>query len=654
MNFRHAFLISAVAAAPLMSESASARTLVQLYKDLAAAPREVETTPERRAATLDALAVMPADVEACVAITDISSMYKTMPLLFIEPGKGLDNPKISEHIETFGFAVGKGNAAALTKIMPIYQYLHGRVQYPARAEAWTEAARAEYSGIIGDQVVTEARKPALDALRAIKSIKVHPIYAAVTVDVPAQRYLMDAAQDYIKLYESKGGTAVEEAGCKGVKIPFKAIFDMPEGDASIESTLREEIEARSLYLLFKQVKGALVAVICEDPSEVNVAESPAKSVLSTDALKFSDSYLLSGLKTSVYISPELINAGNCYSKYDLDAFAEFTEKVFSAMGSEDSDNIAAYNAASRSVQPVVSFLSDFVRTDTSKPFTFCMWDEEDGAHAKLSVDSYGASYSAGHIRLARIARNKSVLFFSESTPETPASKSTRLESVLEPALNLAAGYFTAMEPAEASASGADALLKAMPRVKPVIKALTASCSALGEAPAYVVMPNKQGEMLVSYFNAVKDRKALGAAGDELVTATGRMLGGKADSLKKLVKTKKDKTSVSYTADMASLGIPCEFNVTMTQTLFAFGNSAALNKQMIKHGNGKINFSGAVYTLRPGALAVASEAAPELSMLGAFTQGIDAVHATDTISDGVRTIHILLALPTEDASSDDAE
>lgn len=651
MNIRHAVILTAVAAAPLMTGAASARTLVQLYKDLAATPREVNTTPERRAATLDALGVMPADVEACLVVTDASSLYKSLPMVHIGDGQGLDRPNIKDHIETFGVAVGKGNAEALTKFMPIYQYLAGRVDYPARAEAWTESARAEYSGIIGDQVDTDARKPALDSLRAIKSIKLHPVYFAVTVDVPAQRYLNDAADDYIKLYEGKGGTRVTEAGCKGVKIPFKAIFDMPQGDASIESTLRDEIAARSLYLLFKVQKGALVAIICEDPAEVQVADAPAKSVLSTDAMKFGDPYLLSGMSYAAYISPELINAANSYSQYDLKAVADFSENVFKAMGEEDNDNVAAYNAAARSVQPVLKFASSYVRTDNAKPFTFCSWQEEDGMHAKVSFDSYGSTFSAGHIRLARIGKSDKVLFYMESTPEV-AKDATPMIDIVEPALNLAAGYATSLEPT--SAEDFASLVKFMPRLKPVLKSLKGVCGVLGDAPAVVVMPNSE-HLLVSYFNAVKDRKALGTSGDELVGAAGRMIGGKGDSLKKLIKSKKGKTVVSHTADMSSLRAgEFELNVTMTDTLFAFGNSAALNANMIKHGKGKINFSGAVYTLRPAALAIASQLAPEAGMLAPMVQGIGAVHVTNTINNGVRTLHVLLANPEAEESEDEEE
>ena len=156
-------------------------------------------------------------------------------------------------------------------------------------------------------------------------------------------------------------------------------------------------------------------------------------------------------------------------------------------------------------------------------------------------------------------------------------------------------------------------------------------------------------------NREEDRKALGTSGDELVGAAGRMIGGKGDSLKKLIKSKKGKTVVSHTADMSSLGTgEFELNVTMTDTLFAFGTSSALNANMIKHGKGKINFTGAVYTLRPAALAIASQLAPEAGMLAPMVQGIGAVHVTNTINDGVRTLHVLLANPEAEESEDEEE
>ena len=647
MKFRHTLLLSALVAAPLFTESATARTLVQLYKDLAASPHAVDADAARRAGTYPALAVMPADAEACVYIADVRSM----PPLFLSlaPGKGLDNEKVKEHVESLGIAVGKGNAADLLAFMPLYQYLAGREDYPARAQSWTESARAEYSGVIAEQVVTEARKPALDALRKVKGMRLHPVYVSVTADVPAHRYLMDAAEDYIEAYATKySGTRVEENGCKGVKIPFKSLFEMPQGDASIESTLRDEISARSLYLMFKQQGGTLIAIICEDPNEINTADSADKSILSSEALTPYDPYLLSGIKTAGYVSPELTNALNSYQEYDLKAFADFAQDVFRAMGKEDDSNVAAYNAAANGIKPVFNYVSSFVRTDADKPFRFCVWPQDDGTHVKVSFDAYDSTFKPGNIRLARIARNDKVLFYAESTEETTVNPRKTID-VLEPALQVAAGYVTSMEPAAAAASGGTELLKYMPRIKTFMKNLRAADKALGEVPAFVVMPLKDGSMAVSYFNSIKDRAALGKAGDELVTCVGRMLGGKADSLRKKVKSKTGKTAASHTADMSDLLPGMELNSTISEKdkTFAFGNSAALNAQMVKYGNGKINFTGAVYTVRPAALGVAAQASPDATMLTPFLEGVGAVHATNTIKDDERTLHILLAVPGQD-------
>lgn len=651
MNLRHTFLLSALVAAPLLTESATARTLVQLYKDLAAAPHDVDADAARRAGTFPALAVMPADAEACLSITDINGM--SIPFLSIEPGKGLDNPKVKAHIESLGLAVGAGNAADFAAFMPLYQYLAGRVEYPARAQAWTESARAEYSGIIGGKVITEARKPALDALRKVKEMRMRPVYAAVTADVPAHRYLMDAAEDYIAAYVKKySGSRVEENGCKGVKIPFKSLFDMPEGDASIESTLRDEIRARSLYLMFKQQGGVLIAILCENPKDINTAASADKSILSTAAMQPYDEYLLSGIKTAGYVSPALLNTANSYQEYDLKAFADFAEDVFRAMGEEDDSNVAAYNAAAAAVKPVLNYASSYVRTDADKPFTFCVWPQDDGMHIKVSFDAYDSTFKPGNIRLARIARNEKVLFYAESTEETTANPRKTID-VLEPAVQLAAGYFTSMEPASCEASGGAALLKYMPRMKTFMRHLRAADKSLGDVPAFMAMPLKDGSMAVSYFNSIKDREALGKAGDDLVTCVGRMLGGKADSLRKKVKSKVGKTAASHTADMGDLIPGFELNSTISEKTktFAFGNSAALNAQMIKFGTGKINFTGAVYTIRPAALTIATKTAPEAAIINPFLEGVGAVHATNTIKDDVRTIHVLLAAPGADGEEE---
>lgn len=643
MKFCHTLMLSALVAAPLAMESASARTLVQLYKDLAAAPNEVEADANRRAGTYPALAVMPADVEACISITDASSA--NLPFLQLEPGKGFDSPKVKEHVETIGVAIGKGNAADLAAFMPIYYYLVGREEYPSRADAWIEVARAEYSGIIREQVTTIARKGALDAVDKLKDMRLRPVYIAVTVDVPAQRYLMDVAEDYIAAFQKRyNGKRVEENGCKGVKIPFTVLFDMPEGDATVETAVRNQISTRSLYLMFKQQGGVLVAVLCENPQDINTAESPDKSILSTTALKPYDSYLLSGIETAAYVSPELINAISSYQVYDMNYYAQFAVDVFRAMGKEDDSNVAAYTAAASAVKPVLNYCSSYVRSDADKPFRFCVWGQDDGTHVKLSFDAYGSTFKPGHIRLARIASSDKVLFYAESTEEVTENPRKTVD-VIEPALQLAAGYITTLD----APGGGEALLKHMPRVKALTRGLRAADKALGDLPACIVMPLKDGSMALSYFNSIKDRAALGKAGDDIVTCLGRMTGGKADSLRKKVKSKTGKSVASHTADMSELipGLTLNTTISEKNKTFAFGNSPALNAQMIKYGVGKINFTGAVYTIRPAALSIATNAAPEATLLSRFVQGIGALHITNTIKDDERTLHLLLAVPGEE-------
>lgn len=650
MNLRHTFLLSALVAAPLLTETATARTLVQLYKDLAAAPHAVDADAARRAGTFPALAVMPADAEACFAITDING--KSLPLLTIEPGKGLDNPKVKEHIEAFGLAVGKGNAADFAAFMPMYQYLAGREDYPARALAWTENARAEYSEIINGQVDTNARTAALEAVRKVKGMHLHPVYVAVTADVPAHRYLMDVADDYIDHYAKKySGSRVTENGCKGVKIPFKSLFDLPEGDASVESTLRDEIRSRSLYMMFKQQGGTLIAIACEDPKEINTATSADKSILSTAALQSYDPYLLSGIVTAGYVSADLINTANSYQEYDLKEYASFVQDVFRGMGEEDDANVVAYNSAAAAVKPVLNYVSSYVRTDADKPFTFCVWPQDDGMHAKVTFDAYDSTFKPGYIRLARIARNDKVLFYAESTEETTTNPRKTID-VVEPVLNLAVGYSTAMDSAKTDTLG-HKLIPYMPRMKAFMRNVRAADKALGDEPAFIVMPLKSGEMAVSYFNSIKDRAALGKAGEGIVSALSRMIDGKANTFSKKLKVKAGKNVASYTGDMSDFAPDVELNATFSDKAktFAFGNSAALNAQMIKFGTGKINFTGAVYTIRPAALTIATKAAPEAAMINPFLEGVGAVHATNTIKDDVRTIHVLLSAPGQDADEE---
>ena len=92
---------------------------------------------------------------------------------------------------------------------------------------------------------------------------------------------------------------------------------------------------------------------------------------------------------------------------------------------------------------------------------------------------------------------------------------------------------------------------------------------------------------------------------------------------------------------------------MTNDRITIGSVAALNNLVLKSATGKTPFTGAVYSIRPSALAPLAGAAAAVDpsaamfagMAGAVLSGIGDIHAVDTIRDGVRDTHILMREPS---------
>ena len=196
-----------------------------------------------------------------------------------------------------------------------------------------------------------------------------------------------------------------------------------------------------------------------------------------------------------------------------------------------------------------------------------------------------------------------------------------------------------------TSEGESSAVELSQRMQSTMSALKNVGKSLGKSSAWVVF-NVKGSPQLSYYSTYSDIKGLTKSAERLAASAGTLFGV---NMKRMYKVHKGKraTSISFTLPKElSLGKP---NILMTTDRIAIGTKAALNNLVLKTARGKDSFTGAVYSIRPAALApmagAVAAADPTAGMVagmaGAMLTAVGDIHAVDTIRDGVRDIHILV-------------
>ncbi len=668
MKLNTTLMLTAMATAPVLSAAPS--DMAPIYTSLAKPAVAKNANAMLRASVLPALECVPADVECCAVVGSSSSLAEILaaPLHKITPAENaapqadmeggmpmmamaaasaeagpFDDPAFAEVVTSSAFAVGKGNAEVLTTLLPVYLYISGKSESEELAEQWAEGAAADYADTIRAEKLTLSRKAALDALKKMPSTTLKPIYAVLTTTHDGGSLMLkDVLKKAVAAAEGAKAEAVKEGEWQGWKYRLTDMLADVDRTDAVGKELMNQVKNRSLYHLFKVTDNALIICVCENPADCKPASSAQKSVLSTDRMAFYDAHLSHKLVCASYLSPELLNAFNKSSNGGVKVVADFVGNVFRALGSENEDKVRLFNAAARGVSSIASYLQSFASEKNAKPLTLGVWQVRSGAfHARLNMDACGATYAPGTLNLSKVGASNKTIFYTETTPYTSAS-TTGLVDMITPIVSVYNGYDATMADSDGMAA------KVSSRINTLSTALKSACKAMGNSSSFVVFDVK-GTPNAAYVNTVQNRANLEKAGSQLSSAIGSLMGGSSSSFKQYYKVRKTKTAaaVNFTLPQElGAGKP---NILLNGNKIVIGSSAALNNLVLKNSGGKSKFAGAVYTLRPaslaGLLAMAGSADPTgglvAGMAGAVLGAVGDIHAVDTITDGVRDVHILV-------------
>ena len=670
MKLNTTLMITALATVPVVAQAAPADA-AQTYVSLAKPATAPKVGAVLRASVMPGLALLPVDVEGCAVTTDIRlgdvfvspltgknkpataevadpTAEDAMPMVM--PTAGSDSPfadaEFEANVTSYAIGAGKGLAASVNTVMPVLNYIAAKKSSVEMAEKWAEEAGSDYADTITGEKLALSRKNALAALSKLKSTKIAPLYGIVTMNHNGGSAMLPATlKKVLESSKGEGAAAVKENGWQGWK--YKLIDLMGEVDHT-EAVGKEAIKVmseRSLYHVFKVQGNALICCICESPADVTLADGAEKSVLGTDKMAFYDSSLSHKLVCTGFISPELLNATAVATNESYTLMGDFVATIFKSLARENEAKSLTFGSAARGVESLTKYLRSISNEKNTKPLNLGVWQVRSGAyHAILHMDACGASYAPGELKLSKVGASDKTIFYTESTPYT-AAPGPRFVDMVAPAISVYSGYDATL--AESEGMGE----KLAARSNSVTTSLKSVGKSLGNSSAFVVFDVK-GTPSATYYNTVTTAKSLASAGNMLSASVGTIISGDRNMLRQYYKVKSGKGS-----SVVSFKLPAEMgglqpSIICAGNKIAIGSSAALNQLILKNAVGKAKFAGAVYTLRPSTLAglaamagtVDPGAALVAGMAGAALGQMGEIHAVDTITDGVRSIHVLVKQP----------
>lgn len=645
---------------------AAQKDAAAIYQSLATPPKKVQANIPLRSSAYSALALIPQDVAGFVAVREFSE--KVCSLMFSSLVKSaneqsaapsatvLSRPEVAKAVHSFAVACSEGNVETFGQYLPVYSCMVSRREGLELSAAWSEVASPHYAETINKSKFTLSRQAAIAALRKMNTSRLHPIYAVLTLKPGSARYLSELLDECVKVSAAPAAKSADISGFKGWKYQGSALMEDVDPSDPIGRQVKNFAAGRSIYQLYKIVGNSIVMVICENPADCKIPTEEEQSVLSSDKLAFCDHSVRRGSVVASYISAPLMNVLAGYSNAGTNILASYAASVFRALSTADEENALIFNPAARGAVALGKWLSSFTTEKNKHPFTLCSWRMPSGAvHIRMSMDACGAAYAPGVLRMPQVGRSAMTLFYTESTPYTPVQVHPWPDLITHAVRVFGAFDHTLSESITGGASTQFAA-----RLHTSMTALKSVGSALGKSSAAVIF-NVKGVPHVSYFNTIADMSALTKAAEKLSSSAGSLFGGGKNLMKKYYKVKKGKkaTSISFSLPKELTGL--KPNILFTSNKIAIGSIAALNNLVLKNSYGSSPFTGAVYSLRLSALmpyigataaAAASDpsAAMAVGMAGTLVGSVGDIHAVDTITNGLRNVHVLVKAPSPPAAS----
>ncbi len=636
MNIRTTLMMLAATAAPIYAQ-VSQETSAHVYSSMVATGNAATASISQRAAAYPALAYIPADVEMVMTLNHVGPGLVAIAAMTGSAGQippGLDS------VDGISIAFGKGLGASLACVGDIYSYAaieqaDGIKDCMKFFSQWERSAASPAGPVIKNLTEAYVRQVLASAVNGASSVKLPPMYAVVSTNgtsaTPAQwkELLLGALTDNIGEGNPNDTREVYSAnGFDGIKltIPADEFIRASGNNNEIQTALREAIDGRTIYVMVKQVGADLVAVICEKAEDIQLADSPAQSILSTNKLSAADAYLQNSPILLSYAAPGISSTLNRIQMQPWLGMGNLISGIYSELSRTPGANQETMSAAAAGARTITNAVSTLSKNKGSASDIALVWYNDSAVEIQVTTNNSAVQYSPGRLALTSLPDRPETVFYCESSPWTMPNMPTTMQ-LLDSAVNLVDGFIATM-PQHRQATANRKLAQArefLPDLKDLIGAGETICSGLGNSYAFTidnagsfpsVLGGKPGNThafpRISFYAGVTDRSKLSQGWEQLLTVAGNVatkLGSDPSVVRMLpiVPSARGNTS-SYSVALPWFSTDFVPNITVSDTAFTMGTSSAYNANVASSATGTMDFCGAVATLNMRALASATRGA----------------------------------------------
>lgn len=559
-------------------EMPSAETAVLL------APPTCEVmTPEQKATFLPAAALLPADTDSFMVLSNVDRVLKRF---------GVDaSPELAAVSGIESVAVGISDEAVTLLQTLVNQMGQGQMFGSSNmllAEVWKTRATAPVKAVIQELLdgVKQATEQKIQNMA--QQVTVKPVYFAVTVKpetIPAMQMMVGMLAGQLSQGDLRN--MVECNGFKGVKLPGLSLSLPDEADRKVDA-----------YLMYRMQGASLQVVLCGDPSQAKAPANAAESVLGRAELLNSRI----SRKSVAVISTSAAFNNICGSTPEMDNAVDFAVSVFRKLAADS----PAFGRSGVYAAEGLEFLKQQLNQltpDTDSASQLYVWLDK-SLHLEMVQDAAGMKFAPATMKQPAQLVNPDVAFYLESAPiiGTPQPDLPGILGAAGAVANAVVQTFE--EPYRAKRQAElDKVLSYRADVLALADAVTTLDSGLtGSSTLVVTVPSSTQTVEAAWYSPVSNRAVLADAWQQMM-AIGERMQARAG---KSGKCEQPAPVVIGDATAYAMSIPAECQcplagmnpgVLVSNTDFVLGTSTAFNEALLSTATGTMPLPGCVMQLR---------------------------------------------------------
>ncbi len=618
MNIRATLCLLAASLAPAFAQEPGEPPATQ--QPCPATP-SAAAMAERRAAVFSSLAPLPAELSSFFVLCDFGGNLTRLTesgafpeLQVTESDKALDGIAI---------ASSRANAGSCKAAAQITANIFSWLLVDRAARSWMQRANDTTADIIRDEALSLLDDWENEAIALLPEVRIHPVYMVTSYkqgkeELRSREYqsqlmalhALCAAESNIERVEHVPGFA-------GIRCSWPAT---DESSDKFNRAVDSELAGRFVYILLREEGNAIVTVVCEEPSEIQLAATPAESVLATELLAEADAQLDRGMIALGRTEGEFLSMSGMVTTEILRKLGTTAAHVFAALGRSDERNSEAYSRAATACEGIVTRLSPLLRPD-EKPSTLKIWHDED-LHLQLSIDAQGAAFTPAPLRHMDRMHDGNTILYAAMSPISGGATLPSPRELMEATLAIAPAFAHSLSPRHRARLEKDMrdLGPYLPALGGIADALHAISIGLDGNAALIVdaVPSTvpgifvpEGESSSRRLTAllprlalsigVDDRSKLSEGWDGLLAscaAIGAQWGYDPNALGMLpiVPTEQGE-GTTYTLSLPIFTPECVPTLSVSGNSLIAGSSRSLNNSLMSSATGGAVFEGAFFIVR---------------------------------------------------------